>query len=159
MKKMIQRLTKFLAAFLAFGLIAACSETKNDKLENGKFSFTMYKNEGCMCCTKWAEYMEEAGYEVTEKPVENLYALKFSNKVPNDMGSCHTAIIDGYVIEGHVPVEDIDRLLKERPDAKGIAVPGMPTGSPGMENPTRPDDEYDVFLFQEDGSRTVWASH
>ena len=156
---MTLRLTKLVAVFIAIGMIAACSETKNNKLENGKVSFTMFKNPGCMCCTGWAEHMEEAGYEVEERPVDNLSALKFSNKVPNDMGSCHTAIIDGYVVEGHVPVEDIDRLLKERPDAKGIAVPGMPIGSPGMENPTRPDDEYDVFLFQEDGSRTVWASH
>lgn len=152
---------------LSFGtltLLSACSqgESKNGQGNSSnieKASFTMYKNPGCQCCTKWAEHMEANGYEVTEKPVDNMAAIKFSNKVPNDMGSCHTAVIDGYVVEGHVPAEDIDRLLEEQPDAKGLAVPGMPIGSPGMENPSRPDDAYDVLLFQEDGSRSVYTTH
>lgn len=153
-----------LLLLVSLGLVAACSqsESKNassDGEDIEKVSFTMYKNEGCMCCTEWANYMEANGYDVTEQPIDNLSAFKFTNKVPNDMGSCHTAIIDGYVVEGHVPVEDINRLLKERPDAQGIAVPGMPSGSPGMENPNRPDDAYDVMIFQEDGSRKVYASH
>jgi len=154
--KIFEPITKFALSIFIIGMITACS---GKKAEDGKVSFTMYKNAGCVCCSKWAEHMEEAGYEVTEKPVENLSALKFSNKVPNDMAACHTALIDGYVVEGHVPVEDVNRLLEERPDAKGIAVPGMPVGSPGMENPSRPDDQYDVFLFQENGSRKVYASH
>lgn len=146
--------------FFTAGLVIGCSQTESKNADGSeKVSFTMYKNPGCQCCTKWAEHMEANGYEVTEKPVDNMAAIKFSNKVPNDMGSCHTAVIGGYTIEGHVPAEDIDRLLKERPDAKGIAVPGMPIGSPGMENPNRPDDAYDVLIFQEDGSRTVYASH
>ena len=154
------------AAFLlmSMALLTACSqsETKDAGSQTGvteKVSFTMYKNAGCMCCTEWAKHMEEHGYEVTEQPMDNLAAFKFTNKVPNDMGACHTSIIDGYVVEGHVPAEDIDRLLKERPDAKGIAVPGMPTGSPGMESPGRPDEAYNVLIFQEDGSRKVFASH
>lgn len=152
---------------LSFGTLTLLSACSQDESKNGqenssnieKASFTMYKNPGCQCCTKWAEHMEANGYEVTEKPVDNMAAIKFSNKVPNDMGSCHTAVIDGYVVEGHVPAEDIDRLLEEQPDAKGLAVPGMPIGSPGMENPSRPDDAYDVLLFQEDGSRSVYATH
>lgn len=155
-------LVNALLAFLTFGLVSACSqsESKNAKSNSAeKVSFTMYKNPGCMCCDAWAEHMEANGYEVEIKPIDNLAAFKFTNKVPNDMGACHTSVIDGYVVEGHVPTEDVDRLLEEQPDAKGIAVPGMPTGSPGMENPNRPDDPYDVMLFQEDGSRKVYASH
>lgn len=157
-------LSTTLLALLSIGLVAACSqsESKQSESKSGtaeKASFTMYKNPGCMCCDKWAEHMEANGYEVTIKPVDNLYALKFNYKVPNDMGSCHTAIIDGYVVEGHVPVADVNKLLNERPDAVGIAVPGMPTGSPGMEVPGKEPESYKVMLFREDGSRTVYASH
>lgn len=151
-----------LLASLTFGLVSACSQSESKNANSNtaeKASFTMYKNPGCMCCDKWAEHMESNGYEVEIKPIDNLAAFKFTHKVPNDMGACHTSVIDGYVVEGHVPAEDVDRLLKEQPDAKGIAVPGMPTGSPGMENPNRPDDPYDVMLFKEDGSRSVYASH
>jgi len=153
-----------LYAMLILGLVSACSQSRsnNSGSDSGsaeKASFTMYKNEGCMCCAEWASYMESKGYEVTEQPIDNLAAFKFTNKVPNDMSSCHTSIINGYVVEGHVPAEDIERLLEEQPDAKGIAVPGMPIGSPGMENPNRPDDAYDVLIFKEDGSRKVYASH
>lgn len=147
-----------LVTIFSAGLLAACSgEQKADSAE--AISVTMYKNEGCQCCTKWAEHLNENGYDVTEKPVDNLSAMKFSYDVPNDMSSCHTAIIDGYVVEGHVPAEDIDRLLEERPDAKGLALPGMPTGSPGMEVPGQEPQPYDVMIFQEDGSRDVYASH
>lgn len=155
---------KMLTVILSIGLFAACSQSNSKQQTSGtdsteKVSFTMYKNEGCMCCTKWAEHMEANGYEVTEKPVDNLAAMKFNYKIPNDMSSCHTAIIDGYVVEGHVPVADVNKLLKERPDAKGIAVPGMPIGSPGMEMEGRPAEDYQVYLFKENGSREVYANH
>ena len=163
MKKLIHFFALPVILFLATGLLTSCSQGESKQSGNGdetlKTSFTMYKNPGCECCDKWADYMENNGYDVEIKPVDNLYALKFSYKVPNDMGSCHTSVINGYVVEGHVPAADIDRLLSEQPDAKGIAVPGMPIGSPGMEVPGRPDDPYNVMLFQEDGSRSVWASH
>lgn len=157
----MKSMKKVLIILVAGLLTAACSQNKsgNGSGDAETISVTMYKNEGCQCCTKWAEHLDANGYEVEEKPVDNLYAFKFNYKVPNDLHSCHTAIIDGYVVEGHVPVEDINRLLEERPDAKGLAVPGMPIGSPGMENPSYPDQPYDVLLFQENGSRTVYSSH
>ncbi len=150
-----------LALLLSITFAAACSQekTKNSNTNAEKVSVTMYKNPGCECCTAWAEHMERNGFEVEEKPVDNLYALKFNYKVPNDMGACHTALIGDYVVEGHVPAEDVNRLLKEQPDAKGLAVPGMPTGSPGMEIPGRKAEPFDVMLFSEDGSRSVYASH
>ncbi len=117
----------------------------------------MYKNPGCQCCTKWAMHMERAGFTVTEEPTDQLAAVKADQGVPYAMGSCHTALVGGYVVEGHVPIADVKRLLKEQPDAKGIAVPGMPAGSPGMESPN--PESYSVYLIGNDGSQSVYAQH
>jgi hypothetical protein len=117
----------------------------------------MYKNAGCQCCTKWAGHMERAGFSVTEKPTRKLAAIKSDQGVPYNMGACHTALIGDYVVEGHVPVADVQRLLNEKPDAKGLAVPGMPAGSPGMESPN--PEPYKVYLIGEDGSQSVYAQH
>ncbi|MFH5885192.1 DUF411 domain-containing protein [Halalkalibaculum sp. DA3122] len=137
-------------------LLGACSGKKSGSDAN---SITMYKNEGCMCCAEWATYLEQNGFEVEQVATQNLQAIKMDNDIPYDMGSCHTAVVGDYVVEGHVPVEDIKNLLAEKPDARGIAVPEMPIGSPGMEMPGRPAEPYKVFLFQEDGSREVYAQH
>jgi hypothetical protein len=117
----------------------------------------MYKNPGCQCCTKWASHMERAGFTVTEEPTDQLAAFKADQGVPYAMGACHTAIVGDYVVEGHVPIADVQRLLKEQPDAKGIAVPGMPAGSPGMESPN--PEAYEVYLIGNDGSQSVYAEH
>lgn len=119
----------------------------------------MYKNEGCQCCTKWGDHMMEGDFAVEEVPVPVLMQVKRDNGITRELASCHTAIIDGYVVEGHVPREDVERLLAERPDAIGLAVPGMPIGSPGMETPGRTPDSYDVLLVNRDGSTSVFASH
>lgn len=126
---------------------------------DGKLEVVMYKNEGCMCCTKWADRMNEEEFAVIEKPVPNLNEIKAENGITRELASCHTAFVDGYIVEGHVPIEDVQRLLKERPDAIGLTVPGMPIGSPGMEVPGREADKYDVLLIAKDGSTTVFASH
>lgn len=117
----------------------------------------MYKNAGCQCCTEWGSHMKEAGFAVTEKPTDQLAAIKVDQGVPYNMGSCHTALVGGYVIEGHVPVADVQRLLNEQPEAVGLAVPGMPAGSPGMESPN--PEPYNVYLIKEDGSQQVYAQH
>lgn len=127
-------------------------EAKNQLTE-----VVMYKNPGCQCCTKWAKYMEHHGFAVTVRPSRQMPAIKAEKGVPYQLASCHTAIIDGYVVEGHVPIQEIERLLTERPDAIGIAVPGMPQGAPGMITGKR--DPYQVILFKEDGSQTVYASY
>lgn len=151
----MKRLLQFsILSLFSILLLSACSGEDDDSS-----SITMYKNEGCQCCTKWADYMRENGYEVEEKAVDNLSAMKFNYKIPNDLGACHTSVIGDYVVEGHVPVEDIERLMEEQPDAKGIGVGGMPIGSPGMEQPGRTAESYDVMLFQEDGSQEVFSSH
>jgi hypothetical protein len=106
---------------------------------------TVHKDPGCGCCTGWAEHLEAAGFPVTAHDTPRMNAVKARLGVPNDLAACHTAEVDGYVIEGHVPAAAIDRLLAERPAAKGLAVPGMPVGSPGMEGGE--PEEYDVILF------------
>lgn len=118
------------------------------------------KTNGCGCCLAWMEHLEENGFAPSG---ENMFAgllvrFKLDNGVPQRMVSCHTGLIDGYVIEGHVPAADIRRLLSERPDAVGLAVPGMPLGSPGMDQ-SRWRDAYDVFLIHNDGSTEVFSSY
>ena len=105
----------------------------------------------------WVTHLEENGFMVKATDVPNINRIKQEVGVPSRVGSCHTAIIDGYVIEGHVPAEDILRLLAARPPIKGIAVPGMPMGSPGMEGPN--PQPYDVIAFDDNGELTHFASH
>ncbi|MEQ9308189.1 MAG: DUF411 domain-containing protein [Balneolaceae bacterium] len=129
------------------------------QIVDGKLEVIMYKNEGCQCCTKWAEHMNEDEFAVIEKPIPNLYEVKQEKGISSELASCHTALVDGYVVEGHVPVKEVQRLLEERPDAIGLSVPGMPIGSPGMEVPGREADNYDVLLIARDGSTSVYASY
>lgn len=124
-----------------------------------KTQVVMYKNPGCQCCTLWAEHMMEGDYYVKEEPTPTIMKIKQENGISRELSSCHTAMVEGYVIEGHVPQEDVNRLLRERPEAIGLAVPGMPTGSPGMEMPGRMPDKYDVLLVKKDGTTEVYASH
>lgn len=119
----------------------------------------MSSTAGCECCVDWADHLEENGFEVNTRIVANLGDIKQALGVPRNMASCHTAQVEGYVIEGHVPAEDVKRLLEERPDGIGLAVPGMPIGSPGMEMEDRPDDEYRVYLLDEGGNHTIFAEH
>lgn len=145
---------------LGFATFLFWPDISNEINLSDKKKIVMYKNAGCECCTKWAAYMMATGdYIVEEKPVEVLAQVKQDYGISRENSSCHTAIVDGYVIEGHVPAEDVNRLLSERPDAIGIAVPGMPIGSPGMEVPGRPAANYDVVLVGKDGSTSVYNSH
>jgi len=93
---------------------------------------TLYKNPACTCCETYADYLRENGFEVTVKPTHDLPLMKRQYGVPGELEGCHTTLIDGYVVEGHVPVSTVIRLLTEKPDIKGISLPGMPPGSPGM---------------------------
>lgn len=120
---------------------------------------TVYKSATCGCCHEWIAHLEKAGYEVDARDVSDLGAIKERFGVPQRLGSCHTAIVDGYVIEGHVPAADIDRLLTERPEVAGLTVPGMIVGSPGMEVPGQPAQPYDVIVFDQAGNTGVYASH
>nr|WP_246237484.1 DUF411 domain-containing protein [Halovulum dunhuangense] len=118
------------------------------------------KDPNCGCCSAWIEILEQDGFAVTTEAAAGtaLMRYKLENGIPPELGSCHTARVDGYMIEGHVPAADIRRLLDERPDAVGLAVPGMPYGSPGM-GPESARDAYDVLLIQRDGSADVFTSY
>ncbi|MFO1505089.1 MAG: DUF411 domain-containing protein [Steroidobacteraceae bacterium] len=119
----------------------------------------VHKNESCGCCGEWVKYMQQAGFKVDVRNEDNLNDVKTRLGVPAAKGSCHTAEIEGYLIEGHVPVEDIRRLLAERPDARGLVVAGMPAGSPGMEVADGHVDAFTVELVNRDGSTQVYSTH
>ena len=118
----------------------------------------MYKDPNCGCCGKWAEHMREHGFKVKEVATTQMGQVKGEAGVPQALGSCHTAKVGGYVVEGHVPAADVRRMLTEKPAIAGISAPGMPMGSPGMEGPY-PADRYDVVSFDAQGRTAVYASH
>jgi hypothetical protein len=125
----------------------------------GEDVIQVYKSPTCGCCGDWVEHLREHGFAVEVIDQPNMTAVKNELGLPRDMASCHTARIAGYLVEGHVPAEDIQRLLDERPAVAGLAVPGMPVGSPGMEVEGRAADPYEVLAFERDGSTSVWASY
>lgn len=116
------------------------------------------KSPYCGCCGHWVEYLRAEGFDVHVIEAEDVTPVARAADVPDDLRSCHIATIAGYAIEGHVPTSDIRRLLAERPEAAGIAVPGMPIGSPGMEQGDR-KQAYQTVLFTRDGRRQVFAQH
>lgn len=117
----------------------------------------LYKSPYCGCCGKWAEHVTKAGFTVKIHEVDDVPGTRKKLGMPEKLGSCHTAKVGNYLLEGHVPAEDIRRLLKEKPKALGLAVPGMPAGSPGMDIPNSP--AYETLLVQNDGSTRVFAKH
>lgn len=118
----------------------------------------MHKDPNCGCCSAWAEHLEANGFKVKTVAERDMQAVKRRFAVPQRLTSCHTARVGGYVIEGHVPASAIKRLLRERPAVSGLAVPGMPLGSPGMEVPGK-RDPYDVVSFDGAGGSRVFESH
>mgnify|MGYP000932243706 FL=1 len=117
-------------------------------------NMTVYHDPNCGCCGGWVAHMRKAGFQVQVIDTDDLAAIKIRFRVPTDLASCHTAEVGGYVIEGHIPAPAIQRLLGEKPAAVGLAVPGMPTGSPGMEAPGAVSETYDVMLFGPWGQRS-----
>lgn len=117
----------------------------------------VFKSPTCGCCSKWVDHLKSQGFKVNAHDVSDVNAERKRLGMPERYSSCHTASVGGYVVEGHVPAADIQRLLKEKPKAVGIAVPSMPPGSPGMESP-RPVS-YETLLVQKDGSHQVFAKH
>lgn len=120
----------------------------------------VFKSPTCGCCSKWVEHVQEGGFtvKVTDLSDSALDALKTKHGIPRTVQSCHTGLVDGYVIEGHVPVTEIERLLKERPAVTGIAVGGMPIGSPGMEVPGQRAQPYNVVTFDKQGGVRVFST-
>lgn len=118
---------------------------------------TVFKSPTCGCCAKWIEHVNAAGFTTTTTNVADMAPIKTTHGVPAAVVSCHTSLVEGYVIEGHVPAADIRRLLRERPAIAGLAAPGMPAGSPGMDVPNSPP--FQVLAFDKDGHTRVFATH
>lgn len=143
--------------FKASSLIIALSLFAGINLAQATERLEVFKSPYCGCCEKWVEHMRKAGFDVVTRDVNDVPAARKAAGMPERFGSCHTAKVGGYVVEGHVPAADVQRLLKEKPRAVGLAAPGMPQGSPGME--TDHPQAYDTLLVQADGSARVFAKH
>jgi hypothetical protein len=122
-------------------------------------SVEVYKSPTCGCCSKWVEHLQAHGFTVKTTNVEDIYEVKTKHRVPSAVESCHTALVGGYVVEGHVPAADVQRMLDERPAIAGIGVRGMPIGSPGMEVEGVKPQPYNVLAFDKGGQTRVFARH
>ena len=140
----------FATIFLASPAVSANAATAGPLVK-------VYKSSTCSCCNKWVEHMRTAGFKVEATNVADVGIYKLEYGVPRALGSCHTAIVDGYIVEGHVPADDVKKMLRQKPEIKGITAPGMPMGSPGMEGPNAVT--YDVIAFDADGNTSVFATH
>ncbi len=149
-----------LRAALAFCLALLISSSVSAATES-PLSIEVWKSPTCGCCGKWVKHLEANGFAVKANSATSstLQQIKQQAGITEQIASCHTAKIDGYVIEGHVPASDIKRLVAEHPDALGLTVPDMPIGSPGMEQPDGETEPYDVLLVKQDGSTEVYAHH
>ncbi len=120
---------------------------------------TVYKSPTCGCCKLWVDHMQKNGFKISVIETEDLNPIKLKLGVPAGLGSCHTAKVGDYFVEGHVPASDVKRLLIEKPDALGVSVPGMPIGSPGMEVPSGETQPYTVTQVNKDGSLSIFSLH
>jgi hypothetical protein len=143
----------FLAGLLAFPALSAFAGTSRPSIE-------VWKDPSCGCCKDWVTHLEKSGFDVKVFETGNN-AARARLGIPAKLGSCHTASIEGYALEGHVPAKDIKRLLREKPKGLGLAVPGMPVGSPGMDGAVYKGrkDPYDVLLVLQDGSTHVYQTY
>jgi hypothetical protein len=149
---------RVLVTALLAGVVAAPFSARLPAAE--KLSIEVWLGQGCGCCKDWVAHLQENGFEVLSHEGGNS-AARDRLRMPVGYGSCHTGEIDGYAIEGHVPANDVRRLVAERPDAIGISVPAMPRGSPGMDGPAYGNvkDPYDVLLIDRDGNSSVFQSY
>lgn len=121
---------------------------------------TVYKSASCGCCTAWVDHARKSGFTVRTVDTEDLASVKREMGIPAKLQSCHTVMVGTYVVEGHVPADDVKKLLATKPRVRGLAVPGMPLGSPGMEQgPPAGYDRYDVIAFTASGATSVFATH
>ena len=151
------KLRPILYGVLALPLLLAVLASWGQRAADNEI--TVYKTATCGCCIKWVEHLRANGFQVTVHDVESTAEYSRRNGVPEAARSCHLGVVGGYAIEGHVPAADIHRLLKERPQAKGLAVPGMPLGSPGMDFPGGPPGRYSVVIFGADGKSSVYQQY
>jgi len=145
---------KLLKILLTIGLVLGTIPAHAEKATD----ITVYRSPTCSCCGKWMEHLKQNNFTIKDIPSEDMNAIKHKYGVSDEMASCHTAVVNGYVVEGHVPADDIKALLKAKPNVVGIAVPQMPNGTPGMEMDGK-KDPYDVMSFDSDKHYQVFKSH
>ncbi len=154
------RMTNWLVGIAGFAVIAgigfAPTLTAGQPDRPTGPEITVYRSASCGCCKKWIDYLKANGFTVKDIVQEDLSSIKAESGVTSKLASCHTAIVGGYVVEGHVPVADIQRMLKEKPKIVGITAPGMPGAGPGMDSGKEP---YEVLSFDGKGNTAVWAKH
>lgn len=147
---------KPLKLMLSALLLAGCTTIQAENAVADK-EMTVYRSPTCGCCGKWIEHVKNNHFTVKDIVSNDMDAIKEKYGIPDKLGSCHTAIVDGYVIEGHVPAADIQKLLQTKPKVVGLSAPGMPMGSPGMEMGGSQD--YNVMSFDKDGKVQVFSEH
>ncbi len=124
---------------------------------SGNMNMTVYRSPSCGCCHQWIDHAKKQGFQITDVKTDKMEAIKKQYKIPANLASCHTAIIDNYVMEGHIPATDIKRFLKQKPNSLGLIVPGMPSGSPGMESSNK--QPFEVLTLGKNGSTQVFKSY
>ncbi|MEC4985297.1 MAG: DUF411 domain-containing protein [Oscillatoria sp. PMC 1068.18] len=139
-------------------VVAVSAWERDIKPYTGNSELTVYRSPSCGCCGEWVKHMEKHSFRVKDVQTDEMEALKQQYNLPAELASCHTAIIDGYVVEGHIPADDVKRLLQQKPDIAGIAVPGMPLGSPGMEAGDR-KEAFAVISFNQNGETEIFQEH
>ena len=150
--------TMMAAAALCISLLAVDAHAQTaGSPSDSTYTITVHKSATCGCCEKWVDHLRQHGFRVITRDEDDMRVVKEAHGVPANLTSCHTGLVAGYVIEGHVPADVVAQLLKERPDIAGIAVAGMPLGSPGMEVSGREPTPYEVIAFTKDGKTTVYA--
>jgi hypothetical protein len=157
MKKLSLRTLGVGAGFLALALTTGAVAPSSADVTLSHPTITVYKDPNCGCCKNWVAYLIRHGYQVDVNDTPDVAGVKATLGVPAAVRACHTAVVSRYLIEGHVPAEDIARLLAQKPKVAGLAVPGMPMGSPGMEGPRK--QHYQVLAFAKDGKTKVFASY
>ena len=157
MKKNPIRTLALAISFVALALTTAAVRITPPDVPAKKPVITVYKDPSCGCCKNWIEHLIKHGYRVDAKDTPQMTEIKRTLGVPATLTACHTGMVNGYLIEGHVPAADIDRLLAQKPKIAGLAVPGMPMGSPGMEGARA--QRYQVLAFDKKGKTTVFANH
>ncbi|MEA5472115.1 DUF411 domain-containing protein [Spirulina sp. 06S082] len=125
---------------------------------SGNVNMTVYRSPSCGCCGGWIEHAKKHGFQITDIKTENIDDIKREHNIPENLASCHTTIIDGYVMEGHIPADEIKRFLKQKPKFAGLSVPGMPLGTPGMESGNR-KQPFDVLALSENGQTEVFKTY
>jgi hypothetical protein len=155
---MLKRFPLRLGGLAVVAVMTTASAPSSPEPAPAAVTVTVFKDRNCGCCKEWVEHLKKHAFAVVARDTSDVTSVKRTARVPEGLYSCHTAFVNGYVVEGHVPAADIQRLLDEKPKIAGLAVPGMPVGSPGMEYGDR-KDPYNVMAFTRDGGSTVFAKH